>query len=153
MSEPDNKVKSISSLVRLVVILVVFCIVLILLLAYLLHDLRKQTEPPRVFICGNTISNEFTSPGNPQGKALYKANCSSCHFASDKDAMGPGLKGVIYRIPGGNWKYLFVRNSDSLYKAGDAYTLALRQKYKFSCRSFPNLSNEQIDSILCSMPR
>ncbi|MDQ3109250.1 MAG: c-type cytochrome [Bacteroidota bacterium] len=82
------------------------------------------------------------------GKALFKANCSSCHNASEVKSTGPGLKGVLGRIPGGDWKYDWVHNSGKLIASGDAYGVKLLAQYKTAMNPFPQLSNEQIDAIL-----
>lgn len=86
---------------------------------------------------------------NPDGKALFKANCASCHYANDKKSTGPGLKGVLNRIPTGDWKYKWVRNSQALIKSGDAYSNILNKQYNGSVMTlFPSLKNEEIDAIL-----
>lgn len=83
------------------------------------------------------------------GKALFKANCSSCHSASEKKVNGPGLKGVLGRIPGGDWKYNWVRNSSAMVKAGDAYAVQVfNDNGGVQMNNFPKLTNEEIDAIL-----
>lgn len=91
-------------------------------------------------------AHSFAAP--PDGKALFKANCTACHTATDKNGTGPGLKGVLGRIPGGDWKYDWVHNSSALIKSGDAYATAIYAQYKTSMNAFPALTNEQIDAIL-----
>jgi cytochrome c2 len=83
------------------------------------------------------------------GKALFKANCSSCHYASEKKGTGPGLKGVLDRIPGGDWKYKWVKNSAAMAASGDAYAVKIKAEYNNGVMTaFPNLKNEEIDAIL-----
>jgi cytochrome c2 len=83
------------------------------------------------------------------GKALFKANCSSCHYASEKKGTGPGLKGVLDRIPGGDWKYNWVKNSAAMKKSGDAYAAKITAEYGGAAMTaFPSLKNEEIDAIL-----
>lgn len=83
------------------------------------------------------------------GKALFKANCASCHYATEEKSTGPGLKGVLDRIPGGDWKYNWVRNSQALAKSGDAYAAAKVKEFNGSVMTnFPGLKNEEIDAIL-----
>lgn len=84
----------------------------------------------------------------PDGKALFKANCSACHTVTDKKAAGPGLKDVLSRIPAGNWKYDWVRNSADVIKSGDSYANQIFSEYKTPMSAFPALTNEQIDAIL-----
>ena len=82
------------------------------------------------------------------GKKLFKTNCASCHFASEKKSTGPGLKGVLGRIPSGDWKYNWVHNSSKVIASGDAYATTLFNQYKVQMTAFPNLKNEEIDAIL-----
>jgi mono/diheme cytochrome c family protein len=83
------------------------------------------------------------------GKALFKANCSSCHTPTDKGGTGPGLKGVLGRIPAGDWKYNWVHDPAGMIKAGDPYIATLYPaKYKTVMQAFPKLKNEEIDAIL-----
>ncbi|MGL4599832.1 MAG: c-type cytochrome [Bacteroidia bacterium] len=98
----------------------------------------KNTYKPAV-VDGKTID----------GKALFKVNCASCHYASSKKGTGPGLEGVLSRIPAGDWKYKWVRNSQELIQAGDAYANAIFIQYNKSMMSaFPALSDGEIDEIL-----
>ncbi|MFN8711575.1 MAG: c-type cytochrome [Bacteroidota bacterium] len=86
---------------------------------------------------------------NSKGKALFKANCSSCHLASEKKLTGPGLKNVYSRIPGGDWKYKWIKNSSALAASGDAYSIKIKAEWNNAAMSaFPSLSNEDIDAIL-----
>ena len=95
------------------------------------------------------VSNTQAQAAPPDGKALFKTTCGSCHSASDKSGTGPGLKGVLSRIPGGDWKYEWVRNPNSKIDGGDPYIATLYpSKYKTRMQAFPALTNEQIDAIL-----
>ncbi|HTF04273.1 MAG TPA: cytochrome c3 family protein, partial [Bacteroidia bacterium] len=67
--------------------------------------------------------------------------------ASEKRGTGPGLKGVLDRIPGGDWKYNWVHNPNAMIKS-DAYAQGLFAEYKTYMTPFPQLKNEEIDAIL-----
>lgn len=84
----------------------------------------------------------------PDGEALFNANCSSCHTTTKRATTGPGLAGVLDRIPGGNWRYDYVHNSSAVHMSGDPYAAKLREQYKTAMTSFPMLSNADIDAIL-----
>lgn len=111
-------------------------------------------EKEKKFVCGTCEEqmrnlDTVKESKNLTGKALFKANCASCHHASQVKSVGPGLKGALDRIPGGDWKYHFIRNADSVIKSGDAYANAIFIEYnKTQQQRFPNLTNNQIDSIL-----
>lgn len=86
---------------------------------------------------------------SPDGEALFKANCASCHNASDKMSTGPGLLGVRDRIPSRQWGYDWVHNSSALIASGDMYANKIfKENNRTVQTSFPQLSNEDIDAIL-----
>lgn len=111
-------------------------------------------EEPRQFVCGTCEKQMhdtamLNDSKNCNGKTLFKAYCASCHTSTTKKTTGPGLQGVLDRIPGGNWKYEFIRNADSVIKSGDGYAVAKFEEYNHTQHTrFPNLANEEIDAIL-----
>lgn len=95
------------------------------------------------------LSFSFKAIAGPDGKALFKANCAACHNASEKKSVGPGLMGVLDRIPSGTWKYDWVHNSQKLVTAGDGYAVSKFSEFNKSVMTpFPALKNEEIDAIL-----
>jgi mono/diheme cytochrome c family protein len=83
------------------------------------------------------------------GKALFKANCASCHYASSKKGTGPGLMGALERIPGGDWKYKWVKNSTALIASGDAYANKIfLENNKSVMSALPALTEKEVDAIL-----
>ena len=111
-------------------------------------------EEPKQFVCGTCEDQKHTAARHPDtlscnGKELFRAKCASCHNATTKKATGPGLHGVLGRIPGGNWKYEFIRNADSVIKTGDGYAVAIFEEYnKTQHGKFPHITNQEIDAIL-----
>jgi mono/diheme cytochrome c family protein len=84
----------------------------------------------------------------PDGKALFQANCASCHNPLKKST-GPALQGVDGRVPSKEWLYKWVRNSSAVIQSGDAYAVKIYNEYnKTVMTAFPNLSNEDIDAIV-----
>ncbi|MFT4062125.1 MAG: cytochrome c3 family protein [Edaphocola sp.] len=82
------------------------------------------------------------------GKALFQANCASCHNPL-KDATGPALQGVDSRVPSKEWLHNWVHNSASVIAGGDKYANDLYTKWnKTAMTAFPNLKNEEIDAIV-----
>ena len=89
-----------------------------------------------------------TATAAPDGKALFQANCASCHNPL-KDATGPALKGISATFPNKQWGYDWVHNSSALIAKGDKTAVDIYNKFnKTQMTSFPNLSNEDIDAIL-----
>lgn len=82
------------------------------------------------------------------GKALFQANCASCHNPL-KDATGPALQGVDQRVPSAEWLHKWVKNSASVIASGDKYANDIYAKWnKTAMTAFPNLKDEEIDAIV-----
>ncbi|MEM9823939.1 MAG: c-type cytochrome [Bacteroidota bacterium] len=95
--------------------------------------------------------NLSAQPTPDEGKALFKANCASCHNKTMKDDMtGPALGGVRERWEGDQERlYAWIRNSQAVIASGDSYAVALYNKWdKSVMTAFPNLTDDQIESIL-----
>ncbi len=84
----------------------------------------------------------------PDGKAIFAANCASCHNPL-KDATGPALQGVDARVPGKEWIHNWVHNPSGVIASGDKYANDLYIKWnKTQMTAFPQLSNEDIDAVV-----
>ena len=82
------------------------------------------------------------------GKALFSANCASCH-AVNKKLTGPALAGVEDRWPDKQNLYAWIKNSAAFLKTGDPYANNLYNEYnKVAMNNFPGLSDADIDAIL-----
>lgn len=93
------------------------------------------------FSFGNTLQAQ-------DGKALFSANCASCH-AINKKLTGPALAGVEDRWPDKKKLHAWIKNSQAFLKTGDAYANNLYNEYnKTAMNSFPNLTDKEIDAIL-----
>ena len=92
--------------------------------------------------------------GDPAaGKALFNANCASCHKL-DKKMTGPALRNVEARLADTEgldkeWLYSWIHNSAGMIKSGDAYANKIFKEYNGTAMTaFPQLSNADIDNIL-----
>ena len=56
-----------------------------------------------------------------KGEKLFKANCAACHRIDSKKLTGPGLGGIMERVPSKEWLYDWVKNSQKLIASGDSY--------------------------------
>jgi mono/diheme cytochrome c family protein len=82
------------------------------------------------------------------GKALFSANCASCH-AIDKKLTGPALRGVEDRWPDKAKLHAWIHNNQAFLKTGDKYANDLYNEYgKVAMNLFPNLADKEIDAIL-----
>lgn len=94
------------------------------------------------------LLSQFTASAAPDGQAIFKANCASCHNPL-KDATGPALKGVDARVPSKEWLYKWVKNSAAVIASGDKYANDIYTKWnKTAMTGFSNLSNEEIDAVI-----
>lgn len=90
----------------------------------------------------------ITAATAQDGKALFQANCASCHNPL-KDATGPALQGVDKQVPSKEWLHKWVRNSAALIASGDKYANEIYTKWnKTAMTAFPNLKDEEIDAII-----
>lgn len=95
-----------------------------------------------------TVFGSFTQANAQDGKALFQANCASCHNPI-KDATGPALQGITGRAPSTEWIHKWVRNSAAVIASGDKYANDIYAKWnKTAMTAFPNLKEEEIDAII-----
>ena len=94
----------------------------------------------------------FSGVGNgllaQDGKALFQANCASCH-ALNKKLTGPALAGFEERGPWADRKklYAWVKNPAGFSKT-DAYTAGLIKEYGVIMTAFPQFADAEIDAIV-----
>lgn len=79
------------------------------------------------------------------GRALFKANCASCH-RPNAELAGPKLAGARMRAPDPDWVYRFVNNVNAMV-ATDAYAMKLKAKYGSVMTQF-NLSKGEVKAIM-----
>ena len=98
-----------------------------------------------LFSAGNMFSQDVAA-----GEKLFKINCASCHKVTDQKLVGPGLKGVAARVPqpAEEWLIKWIKNSQTLVKAGDAYANKIFTEYNKSVMPSQALSDDEIKSVL-----
>lgn len=109
---------------------------------------RVQNRIITVFLISSLFSLFAFNASAQDGKALFQANCASCHHPL-KDATGPALKGVDTRVPSKEWLYSWIKNSGAVIASGDKYANDIYNTWnKAAMTGFPNLKNEEIDAII-----
>ena len=88
----------------------------------------------------------FSSIQAQDGEALFKANCASCHAVKEK-LVGPALKGIETRRPE-DWLIKWIKNSQTLVKAGDDYAVKIYNDYNKVAMPAFNLKDDEIKAML-----
>jgi cytochrome c2 len=87
-----------------------------------------------------------------KGHELFKHNCAVCHSMSTSYLVGPGLQGVIKRVPNPSdeWLLKYIKNNEAVLKSGDAYAnKLLSDNGNKSMTVFEGiLSDDQIKDII-----
>jgi mono/diheme cytochrome c family protein len=99
-------------------------------------------------ICSQDVKAE---PSESEGKELFRNQCASCHNRNMKDKLtGPPLGPAE-----ANWAayprqdlYDWIRNSQAMIAKGHPHAVKLWNEWKSVMNAFPNLTDEQIESIL-----
>ncbi len=96
---------------------------------------------------GFVISNNLHAA---DGKAVFKQNCAVCHTTTDQKITGPGLKGVVDRVPKGDWLFKWVKNSEKMIKSGDAEAVKIfKENGNASMTVFEGtLSDDEINAVI-----
>lgn len=82
----------------------------------------------------------------PDGAALFKAQCAQCHSLGENKIIGPGLKNVHTRHDEA-WLISWTKNSQAMIKAGDPAAVKLFEDYnKVAMPSFA-LTDDEIKAI------
>lgn len=81
------------------------------------------------------------------GKALFNANCASCH-KMDKDLTGPALMGVTDRWSSKDLLKTWIKNWPAAVATGDPYAVKMKDWSPAAMNLFPNLSDAELDALV-----
>jgi cytochrome c551/c552 len=81
------------------------------------------------------------------GKALFNANCASCH-KMDKDLTGPALLGVGDRWSSTDLLKTWIKNWPEAVATGDPYAVKMKDWSPSAMNLFPNLSDGELDALV-----
>ena len=93
------------------------------------------------------LFNSSQVQAQPDGGALFKANCAQCHSTGSNKVIGPGLKDVHTRRNEA-WILPWVKNSQAVIKSGDAYANKLYNDYNQTAMPSFSLQDAEIKAIL-----
>lgn len=82
------------------------------------------------------------------GEKVFKQNCASCH-AMDKKLVGPALTGVFDRVPkpAEEWLTKWIKNSQTLVKAGDPYAVKIFNEYNKSVMPAQAVTDDDLKNL------
>ena len=110
---------------------------------YLVHVREQQyiaaleiEEGPELF-CGTHVFSPPLAENAKVGKQLFRANCAACHKLN-ATSTGPALRNVHQRNS----------TEDIIKFMRNDFSGALKYNGERKCTAFPNLSDEDIQSIL-----
>lgn len=83
-----------------------------------------------------------------KGKTIFEGQCSSCHNFSDEKKVGPGLLGVVGRVPSKDWLRDWIKNSQKLIASKDDYAVKIYNEYDQAQMQSFNFSDEQLDQVI-----
>lgn len=82
------------------------------------------------------------------GEKIFKDNCAVCHSLGKETVTGPGLEGVMKRVPSEEWMLKWIKNNDALIKSGDAYAVKINAFAESQMTTFTNLSDDEIKAVI-----
>ncbi len=90
----------------------------------------------------------FSQADIAAGKALFSANCASCHNPI-KDGTGPALQGVSERVPDKAKLHAWIKNNKAVLNSGDPYFNNLyKSRGNTAMNLFTTLTDAEIDNII-----
>ncbi len=84
------------------------------------------------------------------GKALFSANCASCH-KMDQNLTGPALLGVTDRWSSKDLLKTWIKNWPAAVATGDEYAVKMKDWSPSAMNLFPNLTDADLDALISYM--
>jgi cytochrome c2 len=84
------------------------------------------------------------------GEKLFRANCAVCHSLGKNVLTGPGLEGIMTRVPSEKWLFDWIKNNKAMVASGDAYAVKVfNENGKKDMTVFATtLSDEDINAVI-----
>jgi cytochrome c2 len=93
-----------------------------------------------------TVNKSFAA----DGEKIFKQKCAVCHDMGTKMITGPGLAGVMSRVPNREWMHSWIKDNKAMIAAGDQYAVQIYNQYnKKEMNTFAaSLSDADIDAVI-----
>lgn len=84
------------------------------------------------------------------GAKLFKQNCAVCHKMTSQKLTGPGLEGVMGRVPSEKWLFDWIKDNEKLRKGGDGYANKIFADYGSAAMTVfdGTLSDDDIKAVI-----
>ncbi len=83
------------------------------------------------------------------GEKIFKAKCAVCHSMGTNKITGPGMEGVMSRVPSEDWLLKWIKNNDALIKSGDAYAVKVYEANgKAAMTVFADVPDDDIKAVI-----
>lgn len=105
-----------------------------------------ETESESAYSFDEAIGVSDSAKSKPSGEMLFKQNCAVCHSLSSQKITGPGLAGILNRVPSGDWLKRYILNNSKVKHSGDPYANILTGFGLMPMFEF--LSDEEVNSII-----
>jgi mono/diheme cytochrome c family protein len=81
---------------------------------------------------------------------IYKQNCAVCHSLGKNKLTGPGLAGIMTRVPSEQWLFDWIKNNKAMIAAGDPYAVKVfNENNKADMTVFAStLSDDEIKALV-----
>lgn len=93
-------------------------------------------------------SNYTPGPDGIDGSKLFRQNCAVCHSLTDVIITGPGLGGVMNRVPSEEWTHKWIKDPDGMKRSGDPYATKIDKENTNNMTPFASLSDAEINAII-----
>ena len=82
------------------------------------------------------------------GEKIFKAKCAVCHSMGSNKITGPGMEGLMGRVPGEEWLLKWIKNNEALIKSGDKYAVTISTFAPTNMTVFADLPDEDIKAVI-----
>ena len=90
-----------------------------------------------------------TNPVSAQdGEKIFKDNCAVCHSLTDAVVTGPGLQGVMKRVPSEDWMLKWIKNNVALTASGEKYAVKISAFDQSVMTTFPSMPDGDIKAVI-----
>jgi len=82
------------------------------------------------------------------GEKIFKDNCAVCHSLGKETVTGPGLEGVMKRVPSEEWMLKWIKNNVALTATGETYAVKISAFDASVMTTFPTMPDADIKAVI-----